>query len=198
VLAVTPGQRESTESWSSMLRDLKARGLVCPRLVVADGHLGIGSALRNIYPEAVDQRCWNHRILNVLDKLPQRLHDEAKPLLCTIPYAETLQEAEASRLRFVRRCRSRVQQAAAEVLDHDWDRLVAFYQFPKAHWRHLRATNIVESPFCGLRLRTDAALRYKKVEHATAVLWKLLLLAERRFQRLNSPELLRDVFAGVS
>jgi putative transposase len=127
VLAVTPGQRESTESWSSMLRDLKARGLVCPRLVVADGHLGIESALRSIYPEAVDQRCWNHRILNVLDKLPQRLHDEAKPLLCTLPYAETLQEAEAARLRFARRCRSRGQQAASEVLDHDWDRVVAFY-----------------------------------------------------------------------
>lgn len=145
----------------------------------------------------MEQRCWNHRILNVLDKLPQRLDDEAKPLLCTIPYAETLQEAEAARQRFARWCRSRGQQAAAEVLDHDWDRLVAFYQFPKAHWRHLRTANIVESPFCGLRLRIDAARRYKKVEHATTVLWKLLLLAERRFHRLNSPELLRDVFAGV-
>ncbi len=197
VLAVMPGQRESTESWSAMLRDLKARGLICPRLVVADGHLGIWAALRNVYPEALEQRCWNHRILNVLDKLPQRLHEEAKPLLCTIPYAATCGEAEAAKQRFARWCRTRSQPAAAELLDHDWDRMVTFYQFPEPHWRHLRTTNIVESPFCGLRLRTDAARRYKKVEHATAVLWKLLLLAERRFRRLNSPELLKEVFAGV-
>jgi putative transposase len=197
VLAVTPGQRESTESWSVMLRDMKARGLVCPRLVVADGHLGIWAALRNIYPEAGEQRCWNHRICNVLDRLPQRLHEEAKPLLCSIPYAETVREAEAAKQRFTRWCRTREQQAAAEVLDRDWERLVTFYQFPKAHWRHLRTTNPVESPFSAVRLRTDAARRYKKVEHATAVLWKLLLLAERRFRRLNSPELLKDVFAGT-
>jgi putative transposase len=197
VLAVMPGHRESTESWSTMLRDLKARGLVCPRLVIADGHLGIWAALRNIYPEALEQRCWNHRILNVLDKLPRRLHEEAKPLLCTIPYAETRGEAEAAKQRFARWCRTRNQPAAAEVLDRDWDRLITFYQFPQPHWRHLRTTNVVESPFCGLRLRTDAARRYRKVEHATAVLWKLLLLAERRFRRLNSPELLKEVFAGV-
>ncbi|MBV8199856.1 MAG: IS256 family transposase [Acidobacteria bacterium] len=197
ILAVMPGQRESTESWSAMLRDLKARGLVCPRLVIADGHLGIWAALRNVYPEALEQRCWNHRILNVLDKLPQRLHDEAKPLLCAIPYAETRREAEEAKQRFVRWCRRRGQQAAADLLDHDWDRMVTFYQFPQSHWHHLRTTNVVESPFCGLRLRTDAARRYKKIEHATAVLWKLLLVAERRFRRLNSPELLKEVFAGV-
>ncbi len=197
VLAVIPGQRESTESWSAMLRDLKARGLVRPRLVVADGHLGIWAALRDVYPEALEQRCWNHRILNVLDKLPQRLHEEAKPLLCTIPYAETRGEAEAAKQRFARWCRARSQQPVAELLDHDWDRMVTFYQFPEPHWRHLRTTNIVASPFCGLRLRTDAARRYKKVEHATAGLWKLLLVAERRFRRLNSPELLKEVFEGV-
>lgn len=197
VVAVMAGHRESTESWSAMLRDLKARGMVCPRLVIGDGHLGIWAALRNVYPEALEQRCWNHRILNVLDKLPQRLHEEAKPLLCTIPYAETRREAEVAKQRFARWCRTRGQQAAAELLDQDWDRMVTFYQFPQAHWRHLRTTNVVESPFCGLRLRTDAARRYKKVEHATAVLWKLLLVAERRFRRLNSPEQLREVFAGV-
>jgi transposase-like protein len=130
-------------------------------------------------------------------RFDDRVTPEAKPLLCTIPYAETLREAEEAKQRFARWCRTRSQQAATELLDHDWDRMVTFYQFPQPHWRHLRTTNVVESPFCGLRLRTDAARRYKKVENATAVLWKLLLVAERRFRRLNSPELLKEVFAGV-
>jgi putative transposase len=197
VLAVMPGHRESTDGWSALLRDLKSRGLLCPRLLIADGHLGIWAALRNVYPEALEQRCWNHRIVNVLNKLPQRLHEEGKTLLCAIPYADSLRQAETARQRFHRWCRQHGQQEAAELLAHDWERLVTFYRFPKAHWQHLRTTNPVESPFCALRLRTDAARRYKKVDHATAVLWKLLLLAERRFRRLRSPELLQDVFAGA-
>lgn len=131
----------------------------------------------------------------MLDKLRQRLQERAKPLLCTIACVATRGEAEAAKQRFGRWCHMRSQQAAAELLDHDWDRMVAFHQFPEPHSRHMRTTNIAESPFCGLRLRTDAARRYKKVKHPTAVLWKLLLVAERRFRRLNSPEVLKEVFA---
>ena len=74
--------------------------------------------------------------------------------------------------------------------------MVAFYEFPQEHWHHLRTTNIVESPFAALRLRTDAAKRYKRVDRATAVIWKMLMIAERRFRRLTAPELMRDVYDG--
>jgi putative transposase len=94
VVAVVPGHRESTASWSAVLRDLKARGLRAPRLVIGDGHLGIWAGLRNVSPEVEKQRCWNHKILNVLDQLPTREQTAAKSLLCQIPYAPTHRETE--------------------------------------------------------------------------------------------------------
>jgi transposase-like protein len=76
---------------------------------------------------------------------------------------------------------------AVEILLRDWDRMVAFYHYPKGHWEHIRTTNVVESPFAMARLRTDAAKRFKRVENATAMMWKLLMAAEKNFRRLNSP-----------
>lgn len=197
VLTVVPGHRESTESWSAMLRDLKERGMNCPKFVVGDGHLGIWAGLRNVFPEAKEGRCWNHRIMNILDKVPKKQHRQAKLYLKAIPYAENRAEAERLKGKFQGWCRKHGHHAAAELLDKDWERMVAFYEFPKEHWLHLRTTNPVESPFAALRLRTDAAKRFKKVENATAVLWKLLLLAEKKFRRLDGTELVKEVFLGV-
>jgi len=198
LLTLKAGHRESEHSWASLLRDLKDRGLRCPKLVMADGHLGIWSGLAQVYPEAAEQRCWNHRILNVLDRIPKRLQAGAKPLLTKIPYAET--QAEALRLKdaFRRWCLANGCEEAVRILEKDWPRMVTFYSFPKEHWRHLRTTNPVESPFAALRLRTDAAKRFKKVSNATAVIWKLLLVGEKNFRRLNAPELLKEVYLGVS
>ena len=197
VLAVEPGYRESTESWADLLRDLKERGMNCPHLVTGDGHLGIWGALSNVYPEALEQRCWNHKLVNVLDKLPRKVQGQAKSELQGIVYAESRKEAEAKRDRFVEWCGEEGYRGAGETLTRDWERLVSFYRFPKEHWKHLRTTNVVESPFAALRLRTDAARRYKKVENATAVIWKMLLLAEKRFRRLDAPQRLTQVFLGV-
>ena len=197
VLAVTPGYRESTASWSEVLRDLKRRGMNCPRLVVGDGNLGIWGALRNVYPEAAEQRCWNHKLLNVLDQVPKGQQAEAKGLVGTIPYAEGRKKAEQGKAAFLGWCHQRRYEKAAQTLERDWEQLVTFYRFPQEHWQHLRTTNPVESPFAGLRLRTDAAKRYKRVDRATAVIWKMLLVAERRFHRLKAPDLLRDVYLGV-
>jgi putative transposase len=194
VLAVEPGYRESTESWSEVLRDLKKRGMNCPCLVVGDGNLGIWGALANIYPGAAEQRCWNHKMVNVLDKLPKKLQSQARSHLQDIVYSETRESAEVKRDDFVRWCRAEGYRRAGETLLRDWDRMVTFYRFPQEHWRHLRTTNVVESPFAGLRLRTNAAKRYKKVENATAVIWKMLLLAEQRFHRLDAPEKLMQVY----
>lgn len=198
IVSITSGYRESTESWSEVLRDLKRRGMKAPRLVIADGHLGIWAALRSVYPQADEQRCWNHRLLNVLEKLPKRLHQEALVMLKQIPYAESRQEAERRKNVFRQWCRQRGLQSASDVLDRDWERMVAFYSYPKEHWQHLRTTNPVESPFAALRLRTDAAKRFKKVANAQAVIWKMLLVAEKRFRRLRAPHLMKDVYLGVN
>ena len=197
VVSAVPGYRESTRSWSEVLRDLRDRGLNCPRVVVGDGHVGIWGALRNVWPEAGEQRCRNHKILNVLDKLPKRQHDQARLMLRNIPYAETRAEAERLRRVFTRWCGDHSYEAAREAIERDWERMVTFYDYPKEHWRHLRTTNPVESPFAALRLRTDAARRYKRVDRAIAVIWKMLMVAEKRFRRLQAPELIADVYLGA-
>jgi putative transposase len=182
VLAIEPGYRESSEGWSTVLRDLKERGMNCPRLVVGDGHLGIWGALSNVYPGVLEQRCWNHKVMNVLDKLPKKAQAQGKLGLQKIFSAESRQDAEGSRKYFLDWCKKESHQAAKDSLERDWERMVTFYQFPKEHWKHLRTTNIVESPFAALRLRTAAAKRFKKVTNATAVIWKMLMLAEQRFR----------------
>ena len=197
VVSVVPGYRESTRSWSEVLRDLRDRGLNCPRLVAGDGHLGIWGALRNVWPEAGEQRCWNHKILNVLDKLPKRQYEQGRLLLRNVPYAETRAEAERLRKVFTRWCGDHSYEAASEAIERDWERMVTFYDFPREHWRHLRTTNPVESPFAALRLRTDAARRYKRVDRAIAVIWKMLMVAGKRFRRLQAPELMADVYLGA-
>jgi putative transposase len=197
IVAVESGHRESTESWAVLLRDLRRGDLSAPQLVIGDGHLGISGALAAVYPTSAEQRCWNHRILNVLDKVPQRLQPEAKSLLRQIPTTETRAAAERAKRAFQTRCTKKGAAAVGQGLDRDWDRMVAFYQFPKAHWKHLRTTNPVGSPFAAVRLRTAAAKRYKKVPNATAVIWKTLLVVERTFRKVDARELLPEFAEGV-
>jgi putative transposase len=197
VLAVESGQRESKESWGAVLRDLRDRGLPPWRCTIADGHLGIWAALGEQQPAAAEQRCWNHRITNVLDAIPNKHQAQARTLLCAMPYAESQAACAELRDQFAKRY-SQLAPKAVERLAADWERLVTFYQFPRAHWRHLRTTNVVESPFAAVRLRTTAAKRFKKVDSATAMIWKLLQVAEQTFRRLNAPELLPAVYAGAT
>ncbi len=119
VLTVRPGYRESTESWSALLRDLKARGINAPRLVVADGHLGIWGALTSVYPKSDEQRCWNHRMVNVLDKLPKTAQPQGRALLTKIPYAESRKEAERLKRAFQGWAGRQGYEEAATLLDHD-------------------------------------------------------------------------------
>jgi transposase-like protein len=198
ILALEPGYRESTESWASVLRDLKQRGMNCPRMATGDGNLGFWGALASVYPDALEQRCWNHKIVNVLDKLPKKAQPQAKRRLQDIAYAESRPEAEERRDLFLGWCRKEGYRTAGETLIRDWERMMTFHQFPQEHWKHLRTTNIVESPFAALRIRTDAAKRFRKVENATAVIWKMLMLAERRFRRLDAPEKLMAIYFGFA
>ena len=194
-LACESGYRESKESWSGVLRNLTNRGLRLGRLTIADGHLGIWSALGEIHPEGKEQRCWNHKIRNILDCLPKRIRSEAGEYLKRIPYAETLTECVRLRDTFINRYRKDYPKAVEKLLT-DWDRMVTFYSFPKEHWVHIRTTNVVESPFSSVRLRTNAAKRFKKVQSATAMIWKLLQVAEKNLRALKGYWLLPDVYKG--
>ena len=196
VLAVESGYRESTESWAGVLRSLRDRGMNAPRLAIGDGSLGLWGGLREVYPQTEEGRCWNHKVRNVLDQLPKKLRDQAKERLRPIASAKTQKRCERLRDKFVRTYRNGYPKAA-ETLLRDWDRMVTFYRFPKDHWKHLRTTNIVESPFAAVRIRTGAAKRYKKVANATAIIWKTLMVAESRFRKLDAPQLLELVAEGV-
>lgn len=111
---------------------------------------------------------------------------------------DALKRAASERLRnlFSRWCKERGHESASDALERDWERMVMFYDYPKEHWQHLRTTNPVESPFASLRLRTDAAKRYKRVDRAIAVIWKMLMVVEQRFRRLNALELMKAVYDG--
>jgi putative transposase len=196
VLAVESGQRESKESWGMILRDLRKRGLKPWRCTIADGHLGLWAALGEQYPQLAEQRCWNHRMVNVLDAMPKKHQAEARTLLGAMPYAESQAACETLRAEFTTRYRKLAPKAVERLAD-DWERLMTFYHFPREHWPHLRTTNVVESPFATVRLRTTAAKRFKKVENATALIWKLLQVAESTFRRLKGAELLPAVYAGA-
>ncbi len=171
-------------------------GLKPWRCTIADGHLGLWAALGEQYPTLAEQRCWNRKIINVLDALPKKYHAEARTLLCVMPYAETQAAYEALRAQFTTRYQAFAPKAV-ERLSDSWERLVTFYQFPREHWPRLRTTNVVESPFATVRLRTTAAKRFEKVEHATALIWKILQVAESTFRQLKGAELLPAVYAGA-
>lgn len=197
VLAVEDGQRESTLSWKFLLCGLRDHGLATPRLVVGDGAMGLWAALDEVYPDADQQRCWNHKMVNVLDQVPKKRQTEAKERLRKVVYAETVEGAERARDRFLSWALEKGWDKAAKRLSTDWDRMTTFYRYPKEHWRHLRTTNVIESPFATVRLRTNAAKRYKRSYRATAVIWKTLLAAEQSFRRLNAPEKLKEVIEGA-
>jgi transposase-like protein len=195
LLACEAGERESKESWCQLLRDLKQRGLKLPRLTVADGHLGIWAALGELHPGGAEQRCWNHKIVNVLNALAKKDQPEGAKRLSAMMYATSRTACERKRDEFLLRFKKTDPKACA-TLTRDWERLVSFFDYPQEHWIHLRTTNIVESPFHAVRLRTDASRRFKKVDNAEAMIWKLLMVAQKSWRALNAPRLMRDVYDG--
>jgi len=178
------------------LRALKARALRAPALTIADGHLGIWSGLAQIYPTSAEQRCWNHNLRNVLDVVPRTRQLEVNAKLQAIANADSQASCERQRAEF-RRAYPACWPNAVERLERDWARMVTYYAFPAAHWRHLRTTNVIESPFHAVRLRTTAAKRFKRVENATAFIWKLLLVVQEQFRKLNARICVATSFAGI-
>jgi transposase-like protein len=197
LLAVEDGYRESTESWAGVFRDLKRRGLNEPRLVVGDGALGAWAALRDVYPQAGEQRCWFHAAGNVLDCLPKRLQPRAKGLLGEIIEAPTRKDASRALEVFREEYGAKYPKALAK-LDRDWKPLTAFYDYPAEHWRHLRTTNPIESSFATVRLRTRVTKGAGSKTAALAMAYKLLESAQERWRRFNGHELVADVLDGVT
>ncbi len=194
VLAVEVGYRESKDSWAAVLRQLKHRGLTTVRLMVGDGHLGLWAAVGEVFPEAGEQLCWNHKMLNVLDALPKPMQAKAKPHLRAMMYAETPEQAMRERKRF--ETTFRPYPKAVRTIAENWDRLTQYYAFPREHWKHVRTSNIVESPFSRVRLRTGASRRFKSSINATCLIWKTLMVAEKNFRKLNAPHLVGKVAKG--
>jgi len=196
LLACADGYRESSESWAEVLRDLRDRGMPAPVLAVGDGALGFWKALADVFPQTREQRCWVHKIANILDALPKRLHRSAKAALHEIYEAETRADAEAGIYQFERTYADKYPKAVAK-LSRDRETLLTFYDFPAPHWVHLRTVNPIESSFATVRLRTRVTKGAGSRRRGLVMAFKLLDAAQDRWRRINSPELVPLVRAGV-
>jgi transposase-like protein len=196
-LAIEEGFRESTESWKALLLSLRDRGItVAPKLAVADGATGFWAALAEVFPTTRGQRCWVHKTANVLDKLPKALHNQAKSALHAIWQADTKASAEQAFDRFIATYEAKYPKAT-HCLAKDRDELLAFYDFPAAHWQHLRTTNPIESTFATIRLRSVKTRNCVPARSGSALLYQLAMSAQKRWRRLRGFRQLADVIAGV-
>jgi transposase-like protein len=197
LIAITDGYRESADSWRELLLDVKQRGLTTPpKVATGDGALGFWAALREVYPQTREQRCWVHKTANVVNKMPKSLHEKARALLQDIWMAPGRQEASKAFDLFVQTFEAKYPKAA-ECLAKDREVLLTFYDFPAEHWIHLRTSNPIESTFATVRLRT---VRTKGSGSRTACLtmvFKLAQGAEKHWRRLNGQALLPEVIRGV-
>jgi transposase-like protein len=194
-LALEPGYRESKESWALVLRQLKGRGVKSGRLFVGDGNLGLWAAVGEVYPDSQEQLCWNHKMLNVIDAVSKKEQSMVKKHLNAMMYAESRQEALKERKKFEQVFRHNPK--AVRTVVENWERLTTYYDFPREHWKHLRTSNIVESPFSRVRLRTAASRRFKSQLNATCLIWKTMMVAEMSFRKLNAPHLVEKVARGT-
>jgi putative transposase len=196
VIAVEDGYRESTESWAHVLRDLKRRGMRAPELAIGDGALGFWAAVRDVWPETREQRDWVHRMANVLDKLPKRLQGPAKEALREIMNAPTRADAEAGIDRFEADYGAKYPKAVTS-LRRDQAELLTFFDFPAEHWKHIRTSNPIESTFATVRLRQRITKGPGSRKRGLTMAFKLIQMAQDRWRRLNAPQLLPLVRAGV-
>lgn len=197
LIAIHDGVRESEQSWHELLVDLKARGLERgPELAIGDGALGFWKALAKAFPKTRAQRCWVHKTANIMNKLPIAKQDAAKTEIQQIWMAEDRNGARRAIESFVTKYESKYPAAVA-CLQKDADDLLAFYDFPAEHWRHLRTTNPVESTFATVRLRTTRTKGSGSRDACLTMVFKLAQAAEQHWRQLNGTPLIRDVIAGV-
>jgi putative transposase len=196
LIAVQDGYRESEESWAELLRDLKKRGMRTPVLAVGDGALGFWAAMRGVFPETRHQRDWVHKTANVLDALPKSVHGRAKKAIHEITEAENKAEAKKAIKEFGEEFGVKWPKANEKIVC-DEEALLAYYDFPAEHWRHLRTTNPIESPFATVRARTDITKGPGSRAAGVAMIFKLMEAAEGRWRKLNGYRLVPLVRAGA-
>lgn len=198
LVAMTDGHRESAQSWSELLLDVKRRGLtVDPKLAIGDGALGFWKAIAEVFPSTKEQRCWVHKTANVLDKLPKNKQPKAKSLIHEIWMSETKAEATQAFDAFLEDYQAKYPKAT-ECLAKDRDVLLAFYDFPAEHWRHLRTTNPIESTFATIRLRHRRTKGSGSRLASLTMMFKLAESAAKKWRLLNGHDLLPDVIRGVA
>jgi transposase-like protein len=197
LVAVQDGLRESEQSWRELLLDLRARGLAePPKLAVGDGALGFWAALRKVFGETREQRCWVHKTANVLNDLPKGKQGKAKSMLHDIWMAETKADANRAFDLFIETYQAKYPKAAA-CLAKDRDVLLAFYDFPAEHWVHIRTTNPIESTFATVRLRTVRTKGCGSRIACLTMVFRLVQSAEESWRILNGCKLLEDVIKGI-
>ena len=195
LVAVADGHREDTESWLDLLRDLRDRGMRAPELAVGDGALGFWGALRQVFGATREQRCWVHKVANCRSALPKRLHPDAKAALAKIYTADTRAAAIDAAAAYAEQFAA-YPKATTKITD-DLDVLLAFYDFPAEHSKHLRSTNAIESTFATVRLRQRVTKGPGCRAAGVAMGFKLMEAAQARWRRLNGHELVALVRAGA-
>mgnify|MGYP002629667469 CR=1 FL=1 len=197
VLAIMDGFRENADSWRDLLRSLRKRGLTqAPELAIGDGALGFWTALRDVYPTTREQRCWVHKTANVTGAMPKSLREKAKADLQDIWMAETKKEATAAFDLFLETYGVKYERAVAKLVK-ERDELLAFYDFPAEHWKHIRTTNPIESVFATVRNRTRKTKGCLNRKTALAMVFRLMMSAKRKWRRISGPNRLPEVIKGV-
>jgi len=196
LVAVADGTRESTDDWAELLRDLRRRGMGAPVVMVGDGALGLWRALREVFPETREQRCWVHKVANVLNCLPKSVQAGARRALNEIAQAEDRTHAERAIEALVSDYGAKWPKAVAKITD-DTEALLTFFDFPAEHWLHLRTTNPIESTFSPVRARTRITKGPGSKDAGLAMVFKLLEAAEQRWRAVNGPHLVALVRAGT-
>lgn len=192
LIAVESGYRESTDSWAALLRQLKSRGMACPKLFIGDGALGFWAAKREVFPEAKEQRCWEHKKRNVLDKLPKSVQSQAKSLLNEIQMAPSVSTAVKAIDKFEDVYDAKYPEAV-KCLKKNEEELLAFYEFPAEHWIHIRTSNPIESTFSTVRLRTKKTRSCGARKTIHAMVFKLLEVASKRWRKIRAYTMIEKV-----
>jgi len=197
LVAIQDGFRESEMSWREVMLDLKRRGLKnAPKLAIGDGALGFWAALRKEFPGTREQRCWIHKMANVLNKMPKCVQPQARRMLHNIYQADTQENAEKAFKDFIDLYGAKYPKAVACLLENK-EETMAFYDFPAEHWRHIRSTNAIESNFATVRLRTRKTKGCGSREATLTMVFKLTQSAQKRWQRIHFFKLIPFVLKGV-
>ena len=194
LISVMEGYRESYESWREIWRGVRERGLIAPLVVVGDGIPGLWKALSEIYPRTKAQRCWKHKMVNVLDKVPSLKQEEVLDRLRAAYETDTRAKAEQHLAVLAEDLQNRYPRAA-QCIREDQEALLCYFDYPAAHWIHLKTTNPIESIFASVRLRTYVLRRFQKAHSGAAFVYKIIERLSQGWHPVHRPELIKHLWA---